>query len=110
MKKRIKFLAALLTIMLVASFFFTAQPIAAESNPATSVTAPALQQGGPTQNNWDAFWVAFKAWFEQLALVFAEMPVVGPVLAAVLNFIGATNVWFCGAVIFIIFILGIARR
>jgi len=100
--------AVLLTIaiILVASYFTSPPPVLAESNPLVTVASPDLQQGGSAQEGWDAFWAQFKVWLAQLAEVFAQMPLVGPLLAAIFNFIGATNVWFCGAALFIMFLLG----
>lgn len=101
--------AILLTvvIILVASYLAAPQPVFANSIPQVTVAAPEMQQGGATQEGWDAFWAQFKVWLADLALVFAQMPLIGPPLAGLLNFIGATNVWFCGAGLFILFLLGL---
>lgn len=100
--------AILLTvvIILVASYFTAPQAVFAESTPHITVASPDMQQGGSAQEGWDAFWAQFKVWLVDLALVFAQMPLVGPPLAGLLNFIGETNVWFCGAGLFIVFLLG----
>lgn len=94
-------------IVLVASFLLTPTSVSAEFIPPTAVAVPGLQQGGSGQGAWDEFWAEFKKWFEELALVFAQMPLLGPLIAEILKFIGATNVWFCGAVIFGLMVLGI---
>ena len=68
------------------------------------------QDGRPlalSDEGWDAFWAAFKKWFEDLAEVFAQMPLLGHLIAEFLKFVGAANVWFCGAIIFGLMILGI---
>lgn len=102
---------SILPIILITVLSLTIQPVLAESNPPEAATQYDLDQGGdPIQEAWDAFWAQFKVWLEQLALVFAEMPILGSVLAQIFRFIGAANVWFCGAVLFIIFLLGILRR
>ncbi len=94
-------------IILVASFLVTPISVSAESIPRATVALPEIQQDGSTQGAWDEFWAQFKKWFEQLAEVFAQMPFLGPLIAEFLKFVGAANVWFCGAVIFGLMILGI---
>lgn len=100
--------AVLLTcaIILVASFLLATPPASAESNPNAPVILPGLQQDGSFQDGWNRFWQEFKVWLEQLAEVFAKMPLLGPLVAEILRFIGASNVWLCGALIFISIIVG----
>jgi hypothetical protein len=95
-----------MAIVLISGFCLPAQPVSAGSEPQAVVMSPSLQQGGVVPEWWDAFWAQFKVWLAQLADVFAQMPVVGPVLAAIINMVGASNVWICGAVIFVLFLLG----
>ncbi len=101
-------IAALLVIefVLIASLLAMPLPASAGSIPGPAAVLPELQRN-PAQSPWDDFWAAFKKWFEQLAEVFAQMPLFGPVLAEILKFVGAANVWFCGAVIFLTMLLGI---
>ena len=105
--------AVLLTfaVILVASFLLTTSPVSAESNPNAPIVLPDLQQGGSFQDGWDRFWQEFKVWLEQLAEVFAKMPLLGPLVAEILRFIGASNVWLCGALIFLaVFVAGFIIR
>lgn len=95
-----------LVIVFGASRFTMPPPVSTNSIPPVTVTSPVVLQDGPAREGWDAFWAQFKVWLEELALVFAQMPLIGPLLASILNFIGATNVWFCGAVLFILVLLG----
>jgi hypothetical protein len=94
------------SIILIVSFLIMPLPAWAGSSPSAEAVLPELQSHS-AQGAWDEFWAAFKKWFEQLAEVFAQMPLLGPVLAEVLKFIGASNVWFCGAVIFVLVLLGV---
>ncbi len=96
-----------LAIILVASFLVAPISVSAESIPRATVALPEIQQDGSTQSAWDEFWAQFKKWFEDLAEVFAQMPLLGPLIAGLLKFVGAANVWFCGAIIFGLMILGI---
>jgi hypothetical protein len=96
----------ILVIILLVNLLLVPQPVSAESNPHATFAPLELQQSGSLQEGWDAFWAQFKVWLAQLAEVFAQMPLVGPLLAAIFNFIGATNVWFCGALLFLMFLLG----
>lgn len=100
--------AVLLTIaiILVVSLFLTTQPVSAESIPDAPIVLPDLQQDGSFQDGWNRFWQEFKVWLEQLAQVFAHMPLLGPLIAEILRFIGASNVWLCGALIFIAILVG----
>ncbi len=92
-------------IILVASLL-TAQPVSAESIPNAPVVLPDLQQDGSFQDGWNRFWQEFKVWLEQLAQLFAQMPLLGPLIAEILRFIGASNVWLCGALIFLSILIG----
>ncbi len=92
-------------IILVASLL-TAQPVSAESIPNAPVVLPDLQQDGSFQDGWNRFWQEFKVWLEQLAQLFAQMPLLGPLVAEILRFIGASNVWLCGALIFLSILIG----
>lgn len=100
--------AVLLTfaVILVASLFLTAPPVSAESIPNAHIVLPDLQQDGSFQEGWNKFWQEFKVWLEQLAQLFAQMPLLGPLIAEILRFIGASNIWLCGALIFIAVFVG----
>ncbi len=100
--------AVLLTvaIILVASLFLTTPPVSAESIPNAPIVLPDLQQDGSFQDGWNRFWQEFKVWLEQLAQLFAHMPLLGPLIAEILKFIGTANVWLCGALIFLSIIIG----
>jgi hypothetical protein len=96
-----------LAIILVAGFLVAPISVSAETIPHASAALPEIQQDGSPQGAWDEFWAAFKKWFEELAKVFAEMPLLGPLVSEIFKFIGAAIVWFCGAVIFLMMLLGI---
>lgn len=93
--------------IVVASVFLTPIPVAAESTPSQSISPLPLQQGGSDPDEWERLWEQIKSWLEQLALLFAQAPLIGSFIGEILKAIGGANWWCVGAVIVLLILAGL---
>lgn len=74
--------------------------VSAEALPPQTVATVPLDQGGTTlSEEWAKFVEQTRIWLEQLALLFAQAPLIGLIIAEVLKIIGQPYWWCVGAVI-----------